>query len=197
MLLGYNTNGFAHHRLEDAIVLLAELGYRSIALTLDYHALNPYDPDLPRQLAAVKALLETHGLRSVVETGARFLLDPCRKHQPTLLSPAPERDRRLDFLKRAVDVAAELGSDAVSFWSGALASRAASAPGAASPERPMDLLADGCLQLCRYAESRRMRLAFEPEPGMLIDTMERYAGLRGAWIIPSSASQSTWAICIA
>ncbi len=109
----------------------------------------------------------------------RFLLDPRRKHQPTLLSPVPERDRRLDFLKRAVDVAAELGSDAVSFWSGAPASRVASAPGAASPEQFMDLLADGCLQLCRHAEARRMRLAFEPEPGMLIDTMERYAELRG------------------
>ena len=185
MLLGYNTNGFAHHRLEDAIVLLAELGYRSIALTLDYHALNPFDPDLPRQLAAVKALLEKHGLRSVVETGARFLLDPRRKHQPTLLSPPPDSDRRLDFLKRAVDVAAELGSDAVSFWSGK-PKDAGFASGTF-----MDRLADGCLQLCRHAEARRMRLAFEPEPGMLIDTMDRYAELRGAWIIPSSASQST------
>jgi L-ribulose-5-phosphate 3-epimerase len=171
MLLGYNTNGFAHHRLEDAIVLLAELGYRSIALTLDYHALNPFDPGLAPQLSKVKALLEKHALRSVVETGARFLLDPRRKHQPTLLSPPPDRDRRLDFLKRAVDIAAELGSDAVSFWSGA-------PKDAAPPGEHMDRLADGCLQLCRHAETYRIRLAFEPEPGMLIDGMDCFAELR-------------------
>ena len=171
MLLGYNTNGFAHHRLEDAIAILADLGYRSIALTLDYHSLDPFDPDLPRQLSAIKALLQRHGLRSVVETGARFLLDPRRKHQPTLVSPSPERERRLDFLKRAVDVADELGSDAVSFWSGA-------PKDAASADEWMDRLADGCLRLCRHAESRRMHLAFEPEPGMFIDTMDRFAELR-------------------
>ena len=35
MRLGYNTNGLAHHRLTDAIDLLADLGYQSVALTLD------------------------------------------------------------------------------------------------------------------------------------------------------------------
>ena len=35
MRLGYNTNGLAHHRLVDAIDLLADEGYQSIAITLD------------------------------------------------------------------------------------------------------------------------------------------------------------------
>src|SRR5690349_10869896 len=119
MLLGDNTNGFAHHRFEDALAILAELGHRTVALTLDYHALNPYVGDLPCQVAEVPSLLRRHGLRSVVKTGARFLLAPRRKHQPTLLSAEPAgRARRLDFLRRAVDVAAALASGAVSFWSG-------------------------------------------------------------------------------
>src|SRR5262245_15657129 len=98
MYFGYNTNCFAHHRLEDAIAILAELGYEAVAITLDHHALNPFDPEFARQLEAVRALLEQHRLRCVIETGARFLLDARRKHQPTLLSPeAPLRQQRFEF----------------------------------------------------------------------------------------------------
>src|SRR5262249_5099146 len=104
MLFGYNTNGFAHHRLDDALRILADLGYRSVALTLDYHALNPYDPEVPSQLAAVRELLSERRLRCVVETGARFLLDPWHKHQPTFLNAdVTGRERRLDFLRRAIE----------------------------------------------------------------------------------------------
>ncbi len=171
MRFGYNTNGFAHHRLEDALTILAELGYQSVALTLDHHALNPYDPDTARQLPRIRDLLRTLGLAVVIETGARFLLDPWRKHQPTLLDPVAEaRERRLDFLRRAVDVAADLGAEAVSFWSG-------TATEPAGDETLMDRLLEGCRQLCQHAERKRVRLAFEPEPGMFIDTMTRWAKL--------------------
>jgi sugar phosphate isomerase/epimerase len=171
MLLGYNTNGFAHHRLDDAIRILADLGYKSVAVTLDYHALNPYDPEIDKQVAAIRRQLERLGLHSVVETGARFLLDPLRKHQPTLLSDAPEeRRKRFDFLVRAIGIARDLGSDTVGFWSG-------------TPTRPvsyealMDRLEENCRRLADEAGTHSVRLAFEPEPGMFIDTMPRFAEL--------------------
>jgi sugar phosphate isomerase/epimerase len=168
---GYNTNGFAHHRLEDAIEILGEMGYQSIAITLDHHALDPGDPMLPGQLGRVRTLLKRHNLRSVIETGSRFLLDPRRKHQPTLLDPdAVTRERRLGLLRRAVDLAADLGSDAVSFWSGR----------AIEPEADevlWDRLVDGCRRLADSAERRQVCLAFEPEPGMLVDTMPKFADL--------------------
>jgi sugar phosphate isomerase/epimerase len=166
MLLGYNTNGFAHHRLEDALVILADLGYQSVAITLDYHALNPFDCQLAGQLKNVKAILEKNNLHCVVETGARFLLDPRSKHQPTMVSEqADQRKIRLDFLCRAVDVATALGADAVSFWSGT-----PTAPGAVGLH--MDRLVKGCQELCDYAGKHNVRLAFEAEPGMFIDTMD-------------------------
>jgi sugar phosphate isomerase/epimerase len=179
MLVGYNTNGFAHHRLEDALAILAELGYQGVALTLDHHALDPFDPDLPRQLAAVRDLLHRLGLCAVIETGARFLLDPRHKHQPTLVSPeASQRERRLDFLRRAVAIAHVLGAGAVSFWSGTPVDDAGAGV-------HLGRLVEGCRRLCDYAADRQVRLAFEPEPGMLIDTMARFAELHRQVAHPS------------
>jgi sugar phosphate isomerase/epimerase len=171
VLFGYNTNGFTHHRLEDALSILADLGYRSVALTLDYHCLNPFDPDTSLNVTAFRKVLQRLGLRCVIETGARFLLDPWNKHQPTLLAGRPEdRGRRLDFLRRAVDVAADLAADAVSFWSGRSTETADS-------DVLLARLVAGCRELCDYAAGRRVRLAFEPEPGMYLDTMAGFAAL--------------------
>jgi L-ribulose-5-phosphate 3-epimerase len=171
MYFGYNTNGFAHHRLPDALRILAQLGYRGVALTLDYHVLDPYDADTPRELPLIRDLLRELGLRVVIETGARFLLDPWRKHQPTLLAAeAEQRERRLDFLRRSVDIAQVLSADAVSFWSGRASEPTAEAV-------LMERLVAGCRELTTYATERGVRLAFEPEPGMFIDTMTRFTEL--------------------
>jgi sugar phosphate isomerase/epimerase len=174
MFFGYNTNGFAHHRLEDALAVIAELGYEGVALTLDHHALNPFDPDLFRQVNDVRKLLKSYRLAAVVETGARFLLDSRRKHQPTLVSLEPfERQYRREFLERAVYVAAALEVPVVSLWSG-------TATDDAPPDVLMGRLVEGCQALADTAAARGVRLAFEPEPGMLIDTMDRFAELHRA-----------------
>ena len=103
--------------------------------------------------------------------GARFLLDSRRKHQPTLISPAPdERAYRLEFLERAIYIAAALESPIVSFWSGTPVDDA-------PPEVLMDRLVEGCQALADIAAEQGVRLAFEPEPGMFIDTMDRFADL--------------------
>ena len=169
--LGYNTNGLTGHRWSDALELIAETGYRAVALTLDHHLLDPYAPDLLGQTATVRRKLEQLGLASVIETGARFLLDPRAKHEPTLMSPtAEERAVRIDFLKQAIDIAAELGAEAVSFWSGILREPI-------NEDAAFARLAEGCREVLDYAEQRQVQLAFEPEPGMFIDTMARYRQL--------------------
>ena len=76
MFFGYNTNGMAHHDLFDAIRLLAEIGYRGVAITLDHAALPPHGSYGPQRTRRVRRLLDELQMRSVVETGARFLLNP-------------------------------------------------------------------------------------------------------------------------
>ena len=168
MHLGYNTNGFAHHDPFAALEILAEIGYRSVALTLDHGPLNPYDDRWAVGLEQLKDSLRQRGLRSVVETGARFLLDPRHKHEPTLVSPsAEERQRRIDFLRRAIDAAAYLDSDCVSLWSGVLRD-------AATDEMALERLTESLRIVLQHATGSGVTLGFEPEPGMFIDTMKSF-----------------------
>ena len=252
MLLGYNTNGLAFHRWQDGLELLADVGYRAVAITVDQHCLNPFAPNFTSELAEMRRTLERLRLRSVIETGARFLLDPRQKHEPTLISSTADgRARRVDFLCRCIDIAKELNSDAVSFWSGTAACAAVGfatelaemrrtlerlqlrsvietgarflldprqkheptliSLTADARSRRVDFLCrcidiakelnsdavsfwsgvwrgdneplawqwllEGCLQVTDYAEQHKVQLAFEPEPGMLVETLEQYGRL--------------------
>src|SRR5438046_7313851 len=117
--LVHNPNCFTSQRLRDALEVIAGLSFKSVALTLDAGALDPYDGSTAGEAKAIGAWLAEHDLVPVVETGARFLLDPWRKHWPTLLSARPEdRARRIDFLKRAIGIASLIGEEVLSLWSG-------------------------------------------------------------------------------
>ncbi|MDQ2746690.1 MAG: sugar phosphate isomerase/epimerase [Acidobacteriota bacterium] len=167
----YNTNGAANHRLEDALSLIADSGYAGVALTLDHHHFDPFADDFENRAARLARDLEKLQLGLVVETGARFLLDPRAKHEPTLLSPSAEgRKKRVSFLKRAVDLAAFARAEAVSFWAGVKNELV-------SVENAQIYLRMGLREICEYAEAKNVCLALEPEPGMLIETVSDYKNL--------------------
>lgn len=165
---GYGTNGLADLRLADALELLADLGYDGVALTLDHMHLDPLAPDLPARTAAVGRRLSRLGLAVVVETGARYVLDPRRKHFPTLLDDEP--GPRVDLLRRAIRVGADLGAEAVSFWSGIRPSHVDVSVARTRLRSHVDGLA-------ALASAEGVRLALEPEPGMLVATLDDWAPL--------------------
>ncbi|AND15400.1 EboA domain-containing protein [Rathayibacter tritici] len=161
-VLGYGTNGFADHTLEDALTVIHAAGYRAVALTLGHPHLDPFAADCREQTLALRSRLEALDLRVVIETGARYLLDPFTKHRPTLVDQ--EAEPRLRFVERAIEIAALLGADAVSLWSGVV-------PAGGDRAAAWRLLVERMRGLVALAERHGVRLAFEPEPGMLVETV--------------------------
>ncbi len=167
----YNTNGAANHRLDDALQLIADAAYDGVALTLDIHHLDPFAAGWEREAERVRGLLDRLGMGSVIETGARFLLDPTDKHEPTLLTASAEgRARRVEFLTRALDIAARLGSETMSFWAGVPKVEVDRA-------QAFDWLHEGLEQVLDAAERLAVPASLEPEPGMLVETVAEYAAL--------------------
>ena len=140
-----------------------------MAITLDAGALDPYDEpaSLKRQVSQVRAALDRHGLARVIETGARYLLNPRMKHDPTLMDPDPDAKGHSNRLS------ASRNRPGRSRWGrGGLAlvglssrrGRRKTAAWTASPP--------GFETAARSRRAARIPLAFEPEPGMFIDTLD-------------------------
>ncbi|MFE2020536.1 sugar phosphate isomerase/epimerase family protein [Streptomyces sp. NPDC059499] len=170
--LGYGTNGLTDLRLDDALGLLADLGYDGVGLTLDHMHLDPLAPDLAARTRHVARRLTELGLGVTVETGARYVLDPRRKHGPSLLDPDPEdRAARTALLVRAVDVAADLGAHAVHCFSGIT-------PPGTTTDAAWLRLADALAPVLDAATRAGIPLAIEPEPGHLLATLADFHHLR-------------------
>mgnify|MGYP001355313758 FL=1 len=167
MKAGYSTNSFGDVDPLDALSLLCEQGYASLAITPDRNMLNPFEKTFASEVRVWQHALAKAQMRCVVETGARHLLDSKRKHHPTLLSDAQDDcNRRIEFLRRAIELAGELNADCVSLWSGAVCSDA-------DETLLWRKLTDGVGEVLDHASRCGVVLGFEPEPGMFIDTVAR------------------------
>ncbi len=116
---GYGTNGFANHRLADALAVIADLGYDGRRADPRPRPPRPVRARTwPRRVAAVGRPARRARPRPwSIETGARYLLDPWRKHAPTLLRRRA-RTRGWTSCAARSTIGADLGAEAVSFWAG-------------------------------------------------------------------------------
>jgi L-ribulose-5-phosphate 3-epimerase len=171
MLLGYHTNSLQNHRLSDALDLLSTYGYRAVALTPDTCHLDP-ERTSATELRDLSRRLRDLGLHPVMETGARFLLNPYHKHEPTLMTrDGAERLRRLDYYSKVAAMGAQLGARVVSFWAGVDRSRGQDSEA---------WLHAGVALACERIRAEGMMPALEPEPGMAIETVADWHRLRVA-----------------
>ena len=169
MRLGFSTNSVGDVDPLEAVAVLADLGYRSVAITPDRHLLDPFAAGLAPELDRWRRTLAAHGMACVIETGARHLLDPRVKHEPTLVSTERSaRERRVEFTRRAIEIAAELGAGCVSLWSGV-------GRDAGDETTLQARLAAGLEPILEHAAARGVAVGFEPEPGMVIDSVARWA----------------------
>ena len=168
-VLGYGTNGFTDHSLDAALRVLESTGYRAVALTLGHPHFDPFAEDADQRAAALRDRLDELGWRVVVETGTRYLLDPYAKHRPTLVDEYAAA--RMRFLRRAIDLAVTLRADCVSLWSGVL-------PEGVVSEEGWRRLVPRMREIVSYAAASGVVLGFEPEPGMLVETVADAVRLR-------------------
>lgn len=171
MQLGYHTGGLTQHEIFSGLNLLADIGYQSVAISIDFGWLSPSDHDVHESVQRVRAELKARKMTSVVEATANYLLDANRPNWPTLMETDPGLvEARMRYLKYCVDVASELGSVCMSLRSGPK-------PEGVTFDDAMNRLVEGLFEVLQYAAEQDVQLAVEPEPGMLIDTLGRYERL--------------------
>jgi sugar phosphate isomerase/epimerase len=165
--LSYCTFGLTDLDFLDSIGVVDKAGYPGIELSFHRDQFNPFEIT-DEYIAAIKKRFETVGVKPACVATASHFFTPSRPHEPSLMSPdLAGRKRRINLIKRGIDVARKLGVSLVTFGSGFIRDEHIQNPSV----DPRELLVDSihqCLKAVRNDED--ITLLIEPEPGMFTET---------------------------
>ena len=173
--LAFSTNAYTRHALPDAIDRIADHGYAGVEILGDEpHAYFPAfgDADAERLIAALDdSELRVSNVNANTATGYYDDAPPSSFFDPSVIT-ADDADRewRIEYTKRAIDLAALTDAPAVCLATGR------PLPGT-PPERAHEHLRDSLDAILDHAEEHGVDVGIEYEPELLVECTEEALAL--------------------
>jgi sugar phosphate isomerase/epimerase len=168
--LSYSTFGLTNLDFLEAIEAVDRAGYPGIELSFHRDQFNPFEITA-QAIARIRHKLAESRVKAACIATASHFFTPSRPHEPSLICPdLAGRKRRIDLVRRGIDVARQLDVPLVTFGSGFIRDEHMTHPSV----DPHALLVDSlhqCLKMVRPGED--ITLLIEPEPGMFIETTQQ------------------------
>ena len=171
MKLAFSTNAYLKFSFAEAVKRLAKIGYAGVEIMADVpHAWPAYM--LPEQKQAIKKALADNKL--AISNINSFMMhainDPRQKYwHPSWIEPDRHyRQIRIEHTKRALTLAKELGAPCITTEPGGPVE-----PGQ-SWKSALQLFVEMLKPVAAHAEKEGVLLLVEPEPGLLIETVDQF-----------------------
>lgn len=166
MIFGYSTNAFVKFTLSEALIKIADLGFRGVEIMCDRPHLYP--PDYPeKQLAIIKRILKERKLK-VTNLNSFTLFAVGDTYLPSWIEPdAERREIRIQHTLDCLDIAKVLGAANISVPPGGPLK-------GISRKEAMTLFYQGIERVAPAAEASGVKILVEPEPDLMIENSSEF-----------------------
>lgn len=175
MIPGFHVGSLLLHRQSDAIALVAELGYRCVAVRPRPGSLDRRDTNYDAQLREVAQQARAAGMRVILDTDAAYMHRPDRIGIPALAGDMNEADAACRWIEAWIADANAVGASMVTLSSGRESS--GSIPASIS-EQTLERLSVRLEMLCGAARQRGVMLALRPRHGDAVATVAQFERLQ-------------------
>lgn len=171
MKLAFSTNAYLNYSFVEAVRRLAAIGYEGVEIMADVPHVWPAFL-LAEQKQVLRDALTKNKL--AISNINAFMMhavnDPRQRYwHPSWIEPDPHYRRiRIDHTKRCLTLARELGAACITTEPGGPVE-----PGA-SWSKALALFVEEIKPVAEHAEKEGVLLLVEPEPGLLIETMDQF-----------------------